>query len=407
MSEVFYRRSGGSPGGRSSERARSRRRSTSADMIRFRARRRLPRTSSTTSGFRCRASTAAFCRPPDRGCSRRTGCSVGRASSDASPGACAALLERMDAIVTLSEHGARRLRDEAGVDGRAGARDPSRRLDYLTRLPDEAPLPDELAAVEEPVVLCFGLIRPYKGVDVLLEAFRSIERRGALGRRTAARGLVGRAAEGGGVGRGSRAVRAPVRLRQRAPGLLSPRRPGGAPAPRGRAVGRPVRGACVREGDRDERRRGIRGGRRARRGAARAAGRRRGALASAIEDLLADPEARERLAASAREAAAGPYSWDAVAEQTMALYGELARVTSWTIAFWASVGLLVYTHLGYPALLWALARARRATEPPRSRRRAAAERVADRRRARRGGGHRAPRSERSTLASTTRATGSR
>jgi cellulose synthase/poly-beta-1,6-N-acetylglucosamine synthase-like glycosyltransferase len=41
------------------------------------------------------------------------------------------------------------------------------------------------------------------------------------------------------------------------------------------------------------------------------------------------------------------------------------------IAFWVSVGLLVYTHLGYPALLWALARARgraeagpRAGEPP-------------------------------------------
>jgi starch synthase len=47
------------------------------------------------------------------------------------------------------------------------------------------------------------------------------------------------------------------------------------------------------------------------------------ALASAIEDLLADPAARERLAESARDAAAGPYSWDAVAEQTLALYREL------------------------------------------------------------------------------------
>jgi cellulose synthase/poly-beta-1,6-N-acetylglucosamine synthase-like glycosyltransferase len=37
------------------------------------------------------------------------------------------------------------------------------------------------------------------------------------------------------------------------------------------------------------------------------------------------------------------------------------------IAFWASVGLLVYTHLGYPALLWVLARARGRPEPaPRS-----------------------------------------
>src|SRR5437868_1019748 len=48
-------------------------------------------------------------------------------------------------------------------------------FDYLTRLPDEAPLPDELAAVEGPVILFFGLIRPYKGVDVLLEAFAGVE----------------------------------------------------------------------------------------------------------------------------------------------------------------------------------------------------------------------------------------
>ena len=48
-------------------------------------------------------------------------------------------------------------------------------FDHLTRQPDERPLPDELAAVEGPVVLCFGLVRPYKGVDVLLEAFAEIE----------------------------------------------------------------------------------------------------------------------------------------------------------------------------------------------------------------------------------------
>jgi glycosyltransferase involved in cell wall biosynthesis len=47
------------------------------------------------------------------------------------------------------------------------------------------------------------------------------------------------------------------------------------------------------------------------------------ALAQAIDDLLANPESRGRLAAAARDAAAGPYSWDAVAEQTLALYREL------------------------------------------------------------------------------------
>jgi glycosyltransferase involved in cell wall biosynthesis len=47
------------------------------------------------------------------------------------------------------------------------------------------------------------------------------------------------------------------------------------------------------------------------------------ALAEALNELLADPGARERLATAAGEAAAGPYSWDAVAEQTLALYREL------------------------------------------------------------------------------------
>jgi cellulose synthase/poly-beta-1,6-N-acetylglucosamine synthase-like glycosyltransferase len=46
-------------------------------------------------------------------------------------------------------------------------------------------------------------------------------------------------------------------------------------------------------------------------------------------------------------------------------------VTIFAVAFWASVGLLVYTHLGYPALLWLLTRPSRArhgavqpAEPP-------------------------------------------
>jgi glycosyltransferase involved in cell wall biosynthesis len=49
----------------------------------------------------------------------------------------------------------------------------------------------------------------------------------------------------------------------------------------------------------------------------------REALATGLNELLDDPDARERLAAAAREAATGPYSWDAVAEQTLALYRDL------------------------------------------------------------------------------------
>ena len=44
------------------------------------------------------------------------------------------------------------------------------------------------------------------------------------------------------------------------------------------------------------------------------------ALAAALNELLADRIARERLAEAAARAAAGAYSWDAVAAQTMALY---------------------------------------------------------------------------------------
>jgi starch synthase len=46
-------------------------------------------------------------------------------------------------------------------------------------------------------------------------------------------------------------------------------------------------------------------------------------LAQALSELVADPPARKRLAEAARAAAAGPYSWDAVAAQTIALYREL------------------------------------------------------------------------------------
>ena len=46
---------------------------------------------------------------------------------------------------------------------------------HLTVEPDERRLPPELGAVQSPVVLFFGLLRPYKGLDVLLEAWRGID----------------------------------------------------------------------------------------------------------------------------------------------------------------------------------------------------------------------------------------
>jgi glycosyltransferase involved in cell wall biosynthesis len=81
----------------------------------------------------------------------------------------------MDAVVAHSEHGARRLREVVGLD-------PDRvhvihhgAFDYLTRLPEEKPLAPELEGAEGPVILFFGLLRPYKGIDTLLQAFRQVE----------------------------------------------------------------------------------------------------------------------------------------------------------------------------------------------------------------------------------------
>ena len=46
-------------------------------------------------------------------------------------------------------------------------------FDYLTRLPDEKPLPEELEGAEGPVILSFGLVRPYKGMEILLRGVRA------------------------------------------------------------------------------------------------------------------------------------------------------------------------------------------------------------------------------------------
>src|SRR6185436_414055 len=73
------------------------------------------------------------------------------------------LFGRMDAVIAHSEHGAARLREDAGVDPARVHVIPHGALDYLTELPAEAPLPPELEGAEGPVILFFGLLRPYKG----------------------------------------------------------------------------------------------------------------------------------------------------------------------------------------------------------------------------------------------------
>ena len=84
------------------------------------------------------------------------------------------LLRSMDAVVVHSRHGARRLATEAGVAVERIHVIPHGPFDHLGRIVGGA-LPPELGRPIKPVVLFFGLIRPYKGVDVLLEAWRALD----------------------------------------------------------------------------------------------------------------------------------------------------------------------------------------------------------------------------------------
>jgi glycosyltransferase involved in cell wall biosynthesis len=220
------------------------------------------------------------------------------------------LVDAMDAVIVHTRQGAELLGDGARVHVV-----PHGAFDHLTRLPHEHALPRQLAAVQGPVVLCFGVLRPYKGVDVLLEAFRSVG--------GAQLWVVGRPL---GV---SLEASADVRLVpryvsdaelpaffRRADLLVLPHRNVDVSGVlfAGLAFGKPMilsdvggfrevveehgAGRLVAPGD-------------------------PAALAAAIGELLADPAERERLAERARAAAAGPYSWDAVAARTEAVYDQL------------------------------------------------------------------------------------
>ena len=81
------------------------------------------------------------------------------------------LYKHFDAVVVHSEHGRGRLIGELGVEPERVHVIPHGVLEHLAGAPPGPP-PVE---TELPVVLCFGLMRPYKGIDLLLEAWRGIE----------------------------------------------------------------------------------------------------------------------------------------------------------------------------------------------------------------------------------------
>lgn len=231
------------------------------------------------------------------------------------------LFGRMDAVIAHSEHGAKRLREEAGVDPSRVHVIPHGAFDYLTQLPDEKPLSPELEGAEGPVILFFGLLRPYKGLDTLLRAFRQVEgaelwivgnpRMDTGPLRRLADEVPGRVrfvtrfvedAEIPAIFRSADIVVLPYRDAEHSGVLYT-----------GLAFGKPLVLSAV-------------GGfpEVAAQGAARLVPPDDPlVLAGALSDLLADPEARAELAAGARAAATGPYSWDTIATQTIALYREL------------------------------------------------------------------------------------
>lgn len=241
---------------------------------------------------------------------------------DRAPAGLRRLLGRMDAAVALSDYGAERLRSAAGLPAERVRVIPHGAFDYLTRIPDPAPLPPELAGGERPVVLAFGLVRPYKGTELLIDAVRELE--GAelwvVGRplgvdlaelRRRAGPLGGRARfvprfvserELPAIFERADVVALPYRDAEQS-GVLYTALAFAKPIVVSDAGGFPevaARGAArqVPAGDVD-------------------------ALGHALAELLGDPERRRQLSRAARAAAAGPYSWDSVAARHLALYREL------------------------------------------------------------------------------------
>lgn len=232
------------------------------------------------------------------------------------------LYEAVDAVVVHSEHGRRRLTEELDIPESKVRVIHHGSFEHLTRQAREAPLEPELREWlgERPAALFFGLIRPYKGLDVLLRAWRMVEDPEA---RLLVAGLPKVALE-------PLRELADERVRFLPRFVTDPEIPAlfrradlvvlpyleidqSGVLYTALAFGKATLATAV-------------GGfpEVAATGAARLVepGDETG-LGAALGELLADPEARQRLAAAARAAAAGPFSWEAAAAGHMALYEDL------------------------------------------------------------------------------------
>lgn len=226
------------------------------------------------------------------------------------------LAQKMDAVIVHTHAGAELL----GGGERVHVI-PHGAFEHLTRQRHERPLPPELAAVERPVVLYFGVVRPYKGVDVLVEAFQQVQ--------DAELWVVGRplelsleplrrAAPPGRVRFVDRYVsdaELPALFR-RADVLVLPHLSVDVSGVLfvGLAFGKAMVLSDVG---------GFRELVEEHRAAVLAPPGDRDALAGAITRLLAEPAERRALEARAAEAAAGPFSWDRIAAQTATLYEQV------------------------------------------------------------------------------------
>jgi glycosyltransferase involved in cell wall biosynthesis len=224
------------------------------------------------------------------------------------------LYERFDAIIVHSAHGRARLTGELGVDPARVHVIPHGAFAHLADCPPQPPP----FATEKPVVLCFGLMRPYKGIDLLLDAWREIE--------DAELWIAGMPK----FDISSLRRDAPANVRfvprfiddtelpayfQRADLVVLPYREidqsgvlftalafgvplllsdvGGFPEVAATGAARTFPAGDVP------------------------------ALHGALRELLSDPAALSALAERARAAAAGPYSWDTIARRTLGLYRSL------------------------------------------------------------------------------------
>jgi glycosyltransferase involved in cell wall biosynthesis len=230
------------------------------------------------------------------------------------------LYERVDAVVVHSEHGRAQLVDRLDLSPAKVHVIPHGAFVHLTQVAP-APLPVELAEITGPVVLFFGLLRPYKGLETLLEAWQGVA--------DAELWIVGRprmdiSSLRSRAGRGVRFVDRFVSEAElsaffhRADVLALPyerteRLDFSGVLASALAFGKPMVLSDVG---------GL--GDVARQGAARLVTPDDAVeLRTALQELVADAAAREQLAAAARAAAEGPYSWERAAERTLEVYRSL------------------------------------------------------------------------------------